>query len=113
MRSAGRAALSRSDCRAHAERSLDLERSLDAHEQLYRRVVGAAPGPQHVADPRHWLEGRLAVVTGASRGIGAATAEAIAAAGAHVVLAARDGEALDAVAERIRDARRRGDREAD
>ena len=35
--------LSRSKCRAHAERSLDLERSLDAHEQLYRRVVGAAP----------------------------------------------------------------------
>ncbi len=35
--------LSRSECRAHAERSLDLERSLDGHEQLYRRVVGAAP----------------------------------------------------------------------
>jgi NAD(P)-dependent dehydrogenase (short-subunit alcohol dehydrogenase family) len=56
-----------------------------------------------VADPRHWLEGRLAVVTGASRGIGAATAEAIAAAGAHVLLAARDGETLEAVAERIRE----------
>lgn len=52
----------------------------------------------------HWLERRLAVVTGASRGIGAATATAIAAAGAHVVLAARDGEALDRVAGRIRDA---------
>jgi NAD(P)-dependent dehydrogenase (short-subunit alcohol dehydrogenase family) len=57
-----------------------------------------------VAEPGHWLAGRLAVVTGASRGIGAATAEAIAAAGAHVVLAARDREALDAVAGRIRDA---------
>jgi NAD(P)-dependent dehydrogenase (short-subunit alcohol dehydrogenase family) len=55
-----------------------------------------------VAD--HWLDRRLAVVTGASRGIGAATATAIAAAGAHVVLAARDGEALDRVAGRIRDA---------
>ena len=33
---------------------------------------------QSVAEPRHWLAGRLAVVTGASRGIGAATAEAIA-----------------------------------
>jgi 3-oxoacyl-[acyl-carrier protein] reductase len=54
-----------------------------------------------VADSPHWLDGRLALVTGASRGIGAATAEAIAAAGAHVVLAARDGDALDAVAGRI------------
>jgi NAD(P)-dependent dehydrogenase (short-subunit alcohol dehydrogenase family) len=57
-----------------------------------------------VGEARHWLAGRLAVVTGASRGIGAATAEAIAAAGAHVVLAARDGEALDAVARSIRGA---------
>jgi NAD(P)-dependent dehydrogenase (short-subunit alcohol dehydrogenase family) len=57
-----------------------------------------------VGEARHWLAGRLAVVTGASRGIGAATAEAIAAAGAHVVLAARDGEALDAVARSILDA---------
>ncbi len=53
-------------------------------------------------DPVHWLAGRVAVVTGASRGIGAATAEAIAAAGAHVVLAARDREALDRVAGHIR-----------
>ena len=57
-----------------------------------------------MAEPGHWLAGRLAVVTGASRGIGAATAEAIASVGAHVVLAARDREALDAVAGRIRDA---------
>jgi NAD(P)-dependent dehydrogenase (short-subunit alcohol dehydrogenase family) len=57
-----------------------------------------------VGEARHWLAGRLAVVTGASRGIGAATAEAIAAAGAHVVLAARDGEALATVARSIRDA---------
>ena len=46
----------------------------------------------------------MALVTGASRGIGAATAAAVAAAGAHVVLAARDGPALDLVAGRIRDA---------
>src|SRR3954453_4313117 len=58
---------------------------------------------QPVPDGGHWLNGRSALVTGASRGIGAATAEAIAAAGAHVVLAARDREALDAVAARIRD----------
>ena len=54
------------------------------------------------ADRDHWLAGRLAVVTGASRGIGAATAQALAAAGAHVVLAARDRDALAYVAERIR-----------
>ena len=52
----------------------------------------------------HWLAGRVAVVTGASRGIGAATAAAVAAAGAHVVLAARDREALADVASRIRQA---------
>jgi NAD(P)-dependent dehydrogenase (short-subunit alcohol dehydrogenase family) len=57
-----------------------------------------------VPDHGHWLNGRVAVITGASRGIGAATAEAIAAAGARVVLAARDGEALDGVLRRIRDA---------
>jgi 3-oxoacyl-[acyl-carrier protein] reductase len=55
-----------------------------------------------VAESRHWLAGRVAVVTGASRGIGAATAEAVAGAGAHVVLAARDGEALERNAARMR-----------
>ena len=38
------AGLSRSDCRDHAERKLDLEGSLDAHEQLYRRVAGVGAG---------------------------------------------------------------------
>jgi NAD(P)-dependent dehydrogenase (short-subunit alcohol dehydrogenase family) len=57
-----------------------------------------------MGDPLHWLAGRVAVVTGASRGIGAATAAAIAAAGAQVVLAARDRAALDGVASAIRQA---------
>lgn len=47
------------------------------------------------------FDGQLALVTGASRGIGAATAEALAAAGAHVVLTGRDTRALEAVEERI------------
>jgi len=47
------------------------------------------------------LADRLALVTGASRGIGAATAEALGAAGAHVILVARTAAALEAIEERI------------
>ncbi|MBX7496254.1 SDR family NAD(P)-dependent oxidoreductase [Qipengyuania sp. 6B39] len=50
------------------------------------------------------LEGRLALVTGASKGIGAATAKALAAAGAHVVLTARDVRGLETVEDAIHDA---------
>lgn len=48
------------------------------------------------------LAGRVALVAGASRGIGAVTARAFAQAGAAVVLGARDGQAVESVAESIR-----------
>lgn len=44
------------------------------------------------------MQGKVALVAGASKGIGAVTAEAFAAAGASVVLAARSAEALESVA---------------
>lgn len=47
------------------------------------------------------LEGQVALVTGASRGIGAATAKALAAAGAHVVLVARNAKDLEKIEEEI------------
>lgn len=53
-----------------------------------------------MADPKPF-DGKLALVTGASRGIGAAIAEALAAGGAHVILTARTAPALEEVEERI------------
>src|SRR5262252_6254036 len=50
------------------------------------------------------IENKVVIVTGASRGIGAAGARAFAAAGARVVLAARDEEALKELAREIGDA---------
>jgi len=47
---------------------------------------------------------QIGIVTGASRGIGAATAEALADAGAHVILVARTTPSLEEVEERIHEA---------
>ena len=47
------------------------------------------------------LKGKVALVTGASRGIGAEIALGYARAGAHVVLTSRDEERMQAVAEQI------------
>jgi gluconate 5-dehydrogenase len=56
--------------------------------------------------PELRLDAKIAVVTGASRSIGRATALALAEAGADVVLAARSADALASVAEQIRAAGR-------
>ena len=55
---------------------------------------------------RFRLDGRVAVVTGAGRGIGAATAVALAEAGADVVIAARSPDQLEATATAIETAGR-------
>jgi NAD(P)-dependent dehydrogenase (short-subunit alcohol dehydrogenase family) len=47
------------------------------------------------------MAGKVALVTGASRGIGAAVARAFRSAGARVAIAARDAEALDRLAEEL------------
>ncbi|WP_254535679.1 SDR family NAD(P)-dependent oxidoreductase [Halomarina litorea] len=49
------------------------------------------------------MEGTTAVVTGASRGLGASVARLFASEGAHVVVCARDAAAVDGVAEGIRE----------
>jgi 3-oxoacyl-[acyl-carrier protein] reductase len=55
-----------------------------------------------VAESPNWLSGRVAVITGAGKGIGRATAEAIAHAGAHVMVAARTAKEVEEVAASIR-----------
>jgi NAD(P)-dependent dehydrogenase (short-subunit alcohol dehydrogenase family) len=56
----------------------------------------------NVKEPSLRLDGRHAVVTGASRGIGAAISQAMADAGAELTLVGRDQETLEAVAATIR-----------
>jgi len=51
--------------------------------------------------PASLLDGKVAIVTGASMGIGQATAIYFAAAGAHVALAARSATAIEEIAESI------------
>lgn len=52
------------------------------------------------------LQDKIAIVTGASRGIGRATAIALAQAGAHLALGARDADALEETASLVRGAGR-------
>jgi gluconate 5-dehydrogenase len=72
---------------------------------LVRR--GEAAGPELMNLEKYFsLKNQVALVLGASRGIGQAIAEALGEAGAHVVLAARSLDKLEAVAGRMRE---RGD----
>ena len=64
-------------------------------------AADAAPAPAASGDRP--MRGHVALIAGASKGIGAATAEAFADAGAAVVLAARDIAALESVAQKIGD----------
>src|ERR1700716_3185050 len=70
-----------------------------------RPILSAVPEPSgseagHASD-RFRLDGRIALVTGASRGIGSAIAEALAEQGAQVILSSRKQADLDVEAERI------------
>lgn len=67
--------------------------------------IDTSQSPEHAAPISHdLLAGKVAIITGASRGIGAAAAHVFADAGAAVVLAARNEQALVAIAATIRDA---------
>src|SRR6202008_170506 len=61
----------------------------------------AAGGPVSTSPDPKDLHGKTAIVTGASRGIGLAAAQALAAAGANVVLTSRKQDAADAAAAQI------------
>jgi NADP-dependent 3-hydroxy acid dehydrogenase YdfG len=68
-----------------------------------RRMAAPCAG-RNLADMAKNLDGRVALVTGASSGIGAATAASLAAAGARVAVAARRTDRLSELVERVRHA---------
>jgi NAD(P)-dependent dehydrogenase (short-subunit alcohol dehydrogenase family) len=63
--------------------------------------VGKGPDPAATVDGLFRLDGRVAIVTGGTRGIGRAIAEGFAAAGARVVVSSRKSEAVDRTASEL------------
>jgi NAD(P)-dependent dehydrogenase (short-subunit alcohol dehydrogenase family) len=72
------------------------------------RAARAEAGPQALAESMR-LDGKLAVVTGAGRGIGRACALALAEAGADVVAVSRSGNELEAVVREVEGLGRRAE----
>lgn len=64
--------------------------------------MGREPGRLIAVLPSFSLDGKVALVTGAGRGIGMACSLALADAGADLVLISRTAEEIEAVAERVR-----------
>lgn len=91
---------------------LVLNRRLMRNSVSSQSKCGYAPEPEQKLEfemPTIDLTGKTALVTGASRGIGAATAMRLSAAGASVVLAARSSGGIEDAAEQIRRAGGRAD----
>src|SRR5690606_29959241 len=85
--------------RPHAARRV-LRLSLTGHS--YYQRMDTSPAARHDMTPALDLSGRVAVVTGASRGIGYFLARELAAAGAHVIAVARTVGGLEELDDEIR-----------
>jgi NAD(P)-dependent dehydrogenase (short-subunit alcohol dehydrogenase family) len=99
---------------ARSDREIERHVRAEITDEEYRQSVTVAEGgkrmsdhsiaqpqPQQASAPGRPLEGKVSVITGASRGIGAATAIAFADAGAAVAIAARSADRLEELAARI------------
>jgi NAD(P)-dependent dehydrogenase (short-subunit alcohol dehydrogenase family) len=79
-----------------------VHRCTGTHESGSRADGAPMTGEGEYSPPRPRLAGKIALVTGASRGIGAAVAQSFAREGAHLVLAARTVGGLEEVDDAVR-----------